>query len=226
MKRCIIGLIFTLVFSIPVFALEAPTAAAEKTNTATEDLAAAMQTLAAAVRELAAALKNNPVTTQSPASVQAPVAITPESPAIAENPAPTAQAVADEVQDPSALTQTAVTPSAETASMDEIIAKPIMMDNTGNEKRFVTFNHNTHESVDCEICHHVADSEGSVYVSCAVDGCHNVMGTKDKSVHSYYQAIHKKGTEKSCVGCHTMAIAENPDLKDSLNGCKSCHKPL
>ena len=46
---------------------------------------------------------------------------------------------------------------------------------------------------------------------------------KDKSEHGYYFTMHNKKSEKSCMGCHQKAVAENPDLKEKFKGCNPCH---
>ncbi len=49
------------------------------------------------------------------------------------------------------------------------------------------------------------------------------MDKKDKSEHGYYFTMHNKKSEKSCMGCHQKAVAENPDLKEKFKGCNPCH---
>jgi len=65
--------------------------------------------------------------------------------------------------------------------------------------------------------------EGNIYVGCAAKGCHDNMDKKDKSEHGYYFTMHNKKSEKSCMGCHQKAVAENPDLKEKFKGCNPCH---
>ena len=60
-------------------------------------------------------------------------------------------------------------------------------------------------------------------VSYAAKGCHDNMDKKDKSEHGYYFTMHNKKSEKSCMGCHQKAVAENPDLKEKFKGCNPCH---
>ena len=49
------------------------------------------------------------------------------------------------------------------------------------------------------------------------------LDSKDKSEHGYYFMIHNKKSEKSCMGCHQKAVAENPALKEKFKGCNPCH---
>ena len=84
------------------------------------------------------------------------------------------------------------------------IEKPMTMNNTGNEKKQVIFTHSAHAKTDCAFCH-------------------DNMDKKDKSEHSYYFTMHNKKSEKSCMGCHQKAVAENPDLKEKFKGCNPCH---
>lgn len=116
----------------------------------------------------------------------------------------------------SAFASTEISPE-----IKEQLKKPIIMEN--GQKRKVTFNHDTHESIECTVCHHKALEDGSIYVSCASKGCHDIMDRKDKSEHSYFLAIHKKDTDKSCLGCHQKLASENPELKKIFIGCKPCH---
>ena len=80
----------------------------------------------------------------------------------------------------------------------------------------------TMNNTDCAFCHHKA-VEGNIYVGCAAKGCHDNMDKKDKSEHGYYFTMHNKKSEKSCMGCHQKAVAENPDLKEKFKGCNPCH---
>jgi len=102
-------------------------------------------------------------------------------------------------------------------------ADGLKMANTGKP---VTFNHSTHASVDCKACHHKWDGAGAVK-KCSTAGCHDKFDKKDKSVNSYYQAIHNKkpqGTQ-SCLSCHKDAAGSDKDKKKALTACKgsACH---
>ena len=111
-----------------------------------------------------------------------------------------------------------------TPEMKALIEKPMNMDRTPTEKRHMVFNHSSHAKVDCAFCHHKAAESGTPYVGCAEKGCHDILDRKDKSEHSYYQAIHKKKVDKSCVGCHQKLAADNADLKAKFKGCNPCHQ--
>ena len=110
-----------------------------------------------------------------------------------------------------------------TPEMKAQIEKPITMNATGNAKKEVAFPHSAHAKVDCAYCHH-KEVDGNIYVSCATKGCHDNMDKKDKGEHSYYQMIHNKKVEKTCMGCHAKAAADNPELKERFKGCAPCHK--
>lgn len=89
----------------------------------------------------------------------------------------------------------------------------------------VVFNHSTHKADDCKACHHTWDGAGAIQ-SCAAAGCHDVMDKKDKSVNSYYLAMHnKKAAHPTCVSCHADKAGDDKDLKKKLTGCKgsACH---
>ena len=109
-----------------------------------------------------------------------------------------------------------------TPEQKALIEKPMTMNNTGNEKKQVIFNHSAHAKTDCSFCHH-KDVDGNIYVGCAAKGCHDNFDKKDKSEHSYYQMAHNKKVEKSCMGCHQKAAADNPELKEKFKGCNPCH---
>ena len=95
-----------------------------------------------------------------------------------------------------------------------------------SEKKVVVFNHSTHKDMKCVDCHHPVDGKED-YRPCATAGCHDVMGQKDKSVKSYYQAMHKAKDPKhaSCVSCHTEKAGADKEKKKELVGCakSKCH---
>lgn len=93
-------------------------------------------------------------------------------------------------------------------------------------KKPVTFNHSTHKSADCKVCHHTWDGAAAVK-KCSDAGCHDNFDKKDKSVHSYYLAMHTKKAKKtdSCVSCHKKTAGKDKAMKKKLTGCKksACH---
>ncbi len=96
----------------------------------------------------------------------------------------------------------------------------------GGAKNLVTiFNHSTHKDVSCETCHHVEGEQQ--YAGCTVDGCHNIMDKKDKSVNSWYKVTHGKGSDKhpSCLSCHKKTAGKDKEKRKQLTGCKksACH---
>jgi hypothetical protein len=110
------------------------------------------------------------------------------------------------------------------ASQPEVPADGIKMN--FSEKKEVIFNHSTHKTEECNVCHHPVDGTDN-YGKCNNEGCHNIAGTADKTVHSYNQAIHKKKDNKhqSCVSCHEKVAGADKAKKKELAGCakSKCH---
>ena len=94
--------------------------------------------------------------------------------------------------------------------------KPIELKSSEHKKMWVKFNHATHESVECDVCHHAAPSDAKdAYVSCgASEECHSLKGTRERDPQSLFWAYHTKNSERSCYGCHTAML-----------GCRPCHMP-
>lgn len=94
------------------------------------------------------------------------------------------------------------------------------------KKKTVVFNHSTHKEITCVECHHPVDGKED-YRSCATAGCHDNLDQKDKSINSYYAAMHKaKGTKfETCVSCHTRTAGADKEKKKELAGCakSKCH---
>ncbi|MDR2891742.1 MAG: cytochrome c3 family protein [Deltaproteobacteria bacterium] len=109
------------------------------------------------------------------------------------------------------------------AAQPPVPADGIKMERT---KKPVVFNHSTHTTAGCAACHHPVDGVEN-YGACATAGCHDILGTKDKSINSYYQVTHKaKGTKyDTCVSCHVAAAGDDKDKKKQLAGCakSACH---
>ncbi len=99
---------------------------------------------------------------------------------------------------------------------------PIKMALTG--KKPVTFNHNTHTSVDCAVCHHEVNGVEN-FGKCSDAGCHDAIGAKEKGKNSYYRIAHDKKLENSCIGCHTKVAGTDKAKKKVLTSCKgsACH---
>ena len=64
-----------------------------------------------------------------------------------------------------------------------------------NPKKPVTFNHSTHKTVECVICHHPVDGKES-YAKCATAGCHDNLKDK-KGTNSLYQGKGRCSPEAS-----------------------------
>ncbi len=94
--------------------------------------------------------------------------------------------------------------------------KPIQLKSSSSSKMWVTFNHTSHEGMDCEVCHHMMPSDADTpYVSCgASEECHNIKGSKERDVQSLFWAYHTKSAERSCYGCHHVMVNQ---------GCRPCH---
>ena len=75
--------------------------------------------------------------------------------------------------------------------------KPIELKSSEHKKMWVKFNHATHESVECDVCHHAAPSDAKdAYVSCgASEECHSLKGTRERDPQSLFWAYHTKNSE-------------------------------
>ncbi len=83
------------------------------------------------------------------------------------------------------------------------------MDETDkNRMAFVPFNHKAHEGYNdtCRVCHHKAMDE------CVK--CHTLKGIKEGEGISLELAMHKDGSNQSCLGCH-----ENRKRDSECAGC-------
>ena len=109
-----------------------------------------------------------------------------------------------------------------TPEIKAIIDQPLQMQHTAKEKRHVVFSHTAHQQLDCVFCHHKPVAE-KTFASCTAQGCHDNFDRKDKSEHSYYQAIHKRDSEKSCAGCHRKLAKSSEAFKEKFRGCTPCH---
>ncbi|MGE4298268.1 MAG: cytochrome c3 family protein [Desulfovibrionaceae bacterium] len=89
-------------------------------------------------------------------------------------------------------------------------------------KNNVVFNHSTHTTTKCEVCHH----KGGDNYKCSTAGCHDDFDKKSKSETSYYNTMHKGSKDRpSCVACHKDAAGADKDKKKMLTSCKksACH---
>lgn len=110
------------------------------------------------------------------------------------------------------------------AAQPEPPADGIKMNKSG--KKEVVFNHSTHTSAECNVCHHPVEGKDD-YRPCSSEGCHDITGTADKSTKSYNQALHKKKGAKfqTCVSCHEATAGDDKAKKKELAGCSKskCH---
>ena len=90
----------------------------------------------------------------------------------------------------------------------------------------VVFNHSAHRTLDCKECHHAWDGAGAIQ-RCYDAGCHDAFDKADKSVKSYYLAVHNKKAKRStCVSCHEAEAARlGKEAGGRLKGCTRsvCH---
>ena len=102
-------------------------------------------------------------------------------------------------------------------------------------RRPVLFSHSTHlNALDrgtapeqtCALCHHPVKGE-VLFLTCTSPDCHDNLNQKDLSVHSYYQATHKKTKDSfySCLSCHEERAGDDLARIKRLAGCKesACH---
>ena len=110
------------------------------------------------------------------------------------------------------------------AAQPAVPSGPLTMSLT---KKPVIFDHAQHSKLACGACHHqVAGKEN--YQKCSTAGCHDVLGAKDKSEHSYYRIAHDRkiaAPYHSCMSCHTEVVKQMPDKKKAMTSCigSSCH---
>lgn len=99
------------------------------------------------------------------------------------------------------------------------VRKPILIDYGASPRLAVVFNHDTHKSVKCRICHHIADEQGKRFIKCTQEGCHSIKGSYQREPMSAFMAFHARGMDRSCYGCHLEERATHP----SFRGCQPCH---
>lgn len=99
------------------------------------------------------------------------------------------------------------------------IRGPITLDYGASPRLAVVFNHDTHKSVKCRTCHHMADEEGKRFVKCTREECHSLKGSRERDPMSAFMAYHARDTDRSCYGCHLAERARHPSFK----GCQPCH---
>lgn len=99
------------------------------------------------------------------------------------------------------------------------IRKPILLNYGAYPQLYVTFNHDTHKTVKCRTCHHIADEQGKRFVKCTREECHSLKGAKQRDPLSAFMAYHARDMDRSCYGCHQMERATHA----SFRGCQPCH---
>ncbi|MBU2646198.1 hypothetical protein KKI24_15945 [bacterium] len=92
----------------------------------------------------------------------------------------------------------------------------------------VVFNHKQHEErgLTCSTCHHETLN--------ACESCHTLSGSKEGQGVTLAQAMHKAGSDRSCIGCHnkeqqaTACVGCHSLMPDTVHGvkgqsCQTCH---
>lgn len=103
-----------------------------------------------------------------------------------------------------------------------VLRKPVVMDYGASPLLKVTFNHNTHKTYGCRLCHHKTPADGTLYAPCTTKGCHNIPGARERSKDSMFMAYHAPAKKRSCYGCHTMVAPQHAGFV----GCYPCHGTL
>lgn len=108
------------------------------------------------------------------------------------------------------------------ADQPAVPEQPIAMKGS---KKTVMFPHAPHAKIECVTCHHKVDGKEN-FQKCSDSGCHDDLTAK-KGEKSLYFVIHNKSVLKhqTCMECHARFVAEKPDLKKAMTGCKGskCH---
>lgn len=99
--------------------------------------------------------------------------------------------------------------------------KPIELDAGDEKNMYVIFNHSTHKSVACRVCHHEG-LPGNRYASCASPECHAITAPSSREPLSVFMAYHAPDMKRSCLGCHKSLRKEYPQFM----GCKPCHQTV
>lgn len=103
------------------------------------------------------------------------------------------------------------------------IAAPILIEHGRSSRMHVVYRHDKHLHISCLTCHHKMSPEQDVFVSCnSGSTCHPNTDISDRASKSYYQALHRLDSQRSCRGCHVAEKAKYP----SLDGCQTCHSAL
>lgn len=110
----------------------------------------------------------------------------------------------------------------ESKGIGETIKSPIEIEGGTSARMTVIFPHKSHrdKGFGCKTCHHESSSD-IPYSSCR--DCHSTPGARERDPMSMFMAFHAKGTDRSCLGCHTRLAAENPATYSKFKGCRPCH---
>lgn len=103
-----------------------------------------------------------------------------------------------------------------------VLRQPIKMDYGASPLLMVVFNHDTHKSYGCRLCHHKSPAGGPLYAPCTTKGCHSIPGARERGKDSMFMAYHAPTKNRSCYGCHTKVAPEHAGFV----GCYPCHGTL
>lgn len=99
--------------------------------------------------------------------------------------------------------------------------KPIELNAGEVKSMYVVFNHSTHKSVACRVCHHEGLPKNR-YAPCTSPGCHTITAPSSREPLSVFMAYHALDMKRSCLGCHKSLRKEYPQFV----GCKPCHQSV
>lgn len=106
-------------------------------------------------------------------------------------------------------------------TIHKVFTGAVALDASADPAMHVTFRHDQHKTLRCEVCHHTI-AEGENYKSCSgEEGCHTITGVSTEQ-QSRFQAFHSPGNERSCYACHLQERARF----DGVKGCTTCHAQL
>ncbi|MCR5813177.1 MAG: cytochrome c3 family protein [Desulfovibrio sp.] len=85
----------------------------------------------------------------------------------------------------------------------------------------VSFNHSSHQGINCFTCHHKVSEKGR-YVGC--EECHLNLGrTTEKA--SMFNAFHNTKSSHACYACHLKKVQAKPErFAQTFYNCRPCHK--
>ena len=105
--------------------------------------------------------------------------------------------------------------------MTNAIQGPMTIKASKSQLMDVTFNHSSHQGINCFTCHHRVSDKGR-YVGC--EECHVSMG-RSQEKNSTFNAFHSKSSSHACYACHLKKVENNPERFGSIfDNCRPCHQ--